>query len=95
MKTWKEELEYTKTILDTVDILPLLQTYTDLYEVYDTLEEMLEPKVKDDSRLRGDIFYWMDMDELASYLRERYNVRIDFWEEKHYNIRGFKDGVNT
>lgn len=92
---WQDGLEYTKTILDTVDMLPLLRAHTDLYDVYDALQEMLDPKVENDPKLKGDIFYWIDIDDLASYLRERYNAQIDFQEEKHYDIRGFKDGANT
>ena len=80
---WKEEIAFNERILDSLD-LPEPENYEDLIDYRDKIEDMFKD-VELPPEMKGDLFEFMGMDDLAVYLQKRFGVRVV--EETRYVIR--------
>lgn len=80
---WKEEIAFNERILDELD-LPEPENHEDLIDYRDKIEDMFKD-VELPPEMKGDLFEFMGMDDLAVYLQKRFGVRVV--EETRYVIR--------
>lgn len=80
---WKEEIAFNERILDGLD-LPEPENYEDLIDYRDKIEDMFK-NVELPPEMKGDLFEFMGLDDLAVYLQKRFGVRVV--EETRYVIR--------
>lgn len=80
---WKEEIAFNERILDGLD-LPEPENHEDLIDYRDKIEDMFKD-VELPPEMKGDLFEFMGMDDLAIYLQKRFGVRVV--EETRYVIR--------
>lgn len=83
---YEEGLSYNERVLDTIDIKPYLTKGVDIREVQDQLEDDYGHIVKDDYCMEGELFNFMDTYDFKRYLEYRYGIKINYWEEVHYEI---------
>lgn len=80
---WKEEIAFNERVLDGLD-LPEPENYEDLIDYRDKIEDMFKD-VELPPEMKGDLFEFMGLDDLAVYLQKRFGVRVV--EETRYVIR--------
>ena len=80
---WKEESAFNERVLDGLD-LPEPENYEDLIDYRDKIEDMFKD-VELPPEMKGDLFEFMGLDDLAVYLQKRFGVRVV--EETRYVIR--------
>lgn len=80
---WKEEIAFNERILDGLD-LPEPENHEDLIDYRDKIEDMFK-NVELPPEMKGVLFEFMGMDDLAVYLQKRFGVRVV--EETRYVIR--------
>lgn len=80
---WKEEIAFNERVLDGLD-LPEPGNHEDLVDYKDKIEDMFKD-VELPPEMKGDLFEFMGMDDLAVYLQKRFGVRVV--EETRYVIR--------
>ena len=80
---WKEEIAFNERILDGLD-LPEPENHEDLIDYRDKIEDMFKD-VELPPEMKGDLFEFMGLDDLAVYLQKRFGVRVV--EETRYVIR--------
>jgi hypothetical protein len=80
---WKEEIAFNERILDGLD-LPEPENREDLLDYRDKIEDMFKD-VELPPEMKGDLFEFMGMDDLAVYLQKRFGIRVV--EETRYVIR--------
>lgn len=80
---WKEEIAFNEKILDGLD-LPEPENHENLVDYRDKIEDMFKD-VELPPEMKGDLFEFMGMDDLAVYLQKRFGVRVV--EETKYVIR--------
>lgn len=80
---WKEEIAFNERILDGLD-LPEPENHEDLIDYRDKIEDMFKD-VELPPEMKGDLFEFMGIDDLAVYLQKRFGVRVV--EETRYVIR--------
>lgn len=84
--------DYTKSVLDTIDFTPWLDTYdySDISDMMDAMDEKYSRYTESDDILNGMLFRWMDENELVKYLKERYADKFDVEEQVMYIIKNKK-----
>lgn len=80
---WKEEIAFNERVLGGLD-LPEPKNHEDLIDYRDKIEDMFKD-VELPPEMKGDLFEFMGMDDLAVYLQKRFGVRVV--EETRYVIR--------
>ena len=80
---WKAEIVFNEKILDGLD-LPEPENHEDLVDYRDKIEDMFK-NVELPPEMKGDLFEFMGLDDLAVYLQKRFGVRVV--EETRYVIR--------
>jgi len=80
---WKEEIAFNEKILDGLD-LPEPENHENLIDYRDKIEDMFKD-VELPPEMKGDLFEFMGLDDLAVYLQKRFGVRVV--EETRYVIR--------
>lgn len=80
---WKEEIAFNEKILDGLD-LPEPENHEDLIDYRDKIEDMFK-NVELPPEMKGDLFEFMGLDDLAVYIQKRFGVRVV--EETRYVIR--------
>ena len=80
---WKEEVAFNEKILDGLD-LPEPENHEALIDYRDKIEDMFK-NVELPPEMKGDLFEFMGLDDLAVYIQKRFGVRVV--EETRYVIR--------
>ena len=80
---WKEEIAFNEKVLDGLD-LPEPKNHEDLVDYRDKIEDMFKD-TELPPEMKGDLFEFMGLDDLAVYLQKRFGVRVV--EETRYVIR--------
>lgn len=80
---WKEEIAFNERVLDGLD-LPEPEDHEDLVDYRDKIEDMFKD-MELPLKMKGDLFEFMGLDDLAVYLQRRFGIRVV--EETRYVIR--------
>lgn len=83
---WKEQEDYNRSILDRIPILPYIKLGLDVSDIMDDLENDFSYLVEDDPIMDGELFNFLDTEDVAFYLKNRYNIFIR--EEISWRIGG-------
>lgn len=80
-KEYKEEREREYKYLDSLDLTPFLQQYTDIYEIMQDIEMAYNDKYGNGA---NNMFDCIDDCDFCEYLGDRY--KCNTYEETHYYI---------
>lgn len=83
---WKEQEDYNRSILDRIPILPYIKLGLDVSDIMDDLENDFSYLVENDPIMDGELFNFLDTEDVAFYLKNRYNIFIR--EEISWRIGG-------
>ena len=72
--TYEKELENWEFI-DTIDLIPYIEKYDDMYDLMEAVNNDCSEQVKDDPSMEGNVFNWITPDELAEYIYNKYNIK--------------------
>jgi len=77
--TYKQSLEATKKVLDSLDILSYMRKGEALSALMDRLDDACtEMPILQEEPFEGFLFNWMDESEFSNYLLRRYGKSISF-----------------
>lgn len=87
---FSEDYNYTKSFLNTIDLMPYLQVGKDLEDIMHAIKLTLSLKTDSETFEGLCAFECMEPVDFGYYLKERYGeeVILDTWEEMHYVIAG-------
>lgn len=85
--TWYEKLQYNKSFLDTIDLEPYIKIEKDVGRLRNLLEGIFGPFAAGDKVLQGILFRFMNVNEFAQYLRDRYSLVVQSYQKTFYEIK--------